>query len=184
MTRPLQALCAALLVAATYWLIVRPAEERLAGANAQAERFVAHALADEAAVANADRLVRLQREIAQELRGVSLRTDRPALVAGLLHDLEAIASRRGVRLLSVRDEPVAAPRERDDPFDVVALDVAMTGGYRDLLEAVAELSRSRVLTGVERASIVRASGPSSPSHPALEADLQMSVFHLRGDASI
>lgn len=178
-------LVAVAIAAAGYFAIVSPAESQIAEIGSQADVLLAHALADERAVKDADRLNRLQHEIGMELAGVNLGTDRSGIIAEFLRDLQALAVAHRVRLLSVQNELASAgtravrPAAASDPFEAAAIDVVLQGRYAAVLQTIADLSHSRVLMKIEQSSLDRARGAQDENAPVLSTQLKLVVFYLR-----
>jgi Tfp pilus assembly protein PilO len=148
--------CAVLVLLAGYACIFRVDEGRIEDRTAENAAIVGQLAADEARIRRRPELEAERVSLQERLRAVDLEADRTHLVAVFLRDAARIAARHHARISAVVAEsdgassPAAHP-----PFQGIPLELTIEGRYADILAAIRDLSASRVLAGVEVASLTR-----------------------------
>lgn len=104
--RSLLALALAVLVAGSL-VVLRPFESAIQAARERGRIASARADVEESALAERTRIAATAVRIRSDLRGVALRADAGAQTTGLLVDVQALAARNAVRVISIRPEMTA-----------------------------------------------------------------------------
>lgn len=168
--------CAVLVLLAGYACIFRVDEGRIEDRIAENAAIVGQLAADEARIRRRTELEAERMRLQERLRAVDLEADRTHLVAVFLRDAARIAARHHARIAAVVADPDTASPAAHAPFEGIPLELTIEGRYSDLLAAIRDLSASRVLAGVEVASLTRKQ--TDLSRTTLTSAVRVVIEHL------
>jgi len=186
---------AVLVLFAGYFFVYRSLEDRVGTQYVATSGIVDSLRNNDAILARRPALEDLHRTLASDLRTIDLRSDRSVIVALFVREtarisvahhvsVSAIDGVRSDNRFPVRPMPVdpsvrtLAPAANSAPlFETTPLDVILRGSYSDLLAAIRDLSRARVLAEIEVVSIERTPGASG-SGASLSARLHVNLDRL------
>jgi hypothetical protein len=178
-----------LALVAGYVGVVRRGEAAIADQRAAQAQIGERLAADEQRL-GARATLESERTLLQgHLRRFELAGNDASLVARFVHDAVSIAAQDRLAIVAIAADqgaPNGAPSSgapNAGAFTTTPLDVTLEGAYGDVLRGVRDLSRARVLTRVELASLLR-THPDGPG-TTVTAALRVAVERLasRGDAN-
>lgn len=181
---------AVLVLLAGYVFVHRSFEIRIAEQIAESETIALALDRNEVVLRGRSALERQQHRFEAVLGSVDLHAEHSALVARFIHEAVRIGNEHRVRVVQIdgaRGGPATlySPPAADESaasadrplFDTVLLEVTLEGMYLDVLSAMRELSRMRVLVQVDIAAIERITA-SQESGPLVTAHLHVAVERL------
>ena len=172
------------VVLAAYVFVFRAGEARIIARQDENARIAERVRAGERALAARGRVEALRTRLRENLRAVELEAARSALIARFLGDAARIAAAHHASIPTIsaagpQNVATATPSEPlrasdvPEPLEMIPFEITVEGRYADVLATMRALSRSRVLTAVDVASLARkhADGPdptlSAAPHVAL-----------------
>lgn len=140
----------ALCALAAYGLLLLPAQRRLAASVARTQDLYETAQRNADVLARAPGLTDVRDRVQRDLALLSGRRGPATATLATLVLLENLSARAGIAVVSV--SPTAA-QATADPAGVRQVTIAMRGRYRNVLAAIADLSRHRVLLEVAHVTL-------------------------------
>jgi len=193
---------AVLVLLAAYFFVYRSFEDRVATQDSATAGIVDSLSSNDAILARRPQLEEAHRKLASSLRTIDLRSDRSATVALFVRETARVAVAHHVNVtaidgtrtdnrLPVRPVAIApvvpgavVPAVNGvSLFESTPLDVTLRGSYSDLLGAIRDLSRARVLAEIELVSIERTPGAAGIGH-TLTARLHVNLDRLNTPARL
>lgn len=174
---------AVLVLLAGYTFVFRVDEGRIVDRIGENATMLTQLAAAEERIRNQRRFEIKRARLRDRLRSIDLERDRTRIVAAFVREAVRITAQHHTTIVAVAagaGKSSSAPAH--PPFDAVPLELTIEGRYYDLLAAIRALSASRVLAGVEVASITRKEAASRSL--SLTSAVRVVIEHLSpGDLS-
>lgn len=160
----------AVLVFGGYLTLVAPAERRVRTVAFQAHELYELANRNERLLKNAAGLQAADQRVARDLADLTARKDETTIAVATLGLLRAAEKRHRVFVVSL------APAERSITLERGSENVTLVlrGAYRDVLEAIAELSRGDVLLEIDDVALTQAFG--NAGSPLVDATIGATIY--------
>jgi Tfp pilus assembly protein PilO len=175
-----------LVISATIYFGIIPAEEKISTANANAEALLRHAITDEHALEDEPRILLLAGRIRENLKGLRIRSsDNADAGQALLGDVQTIAFHRHLIVTALKPSPtIITPPDGQKPVDPLTdprrsrdVDVAVRGSYSDVLFFLRDISRMPTLARVITVQLDRENDDTNVSS-VLEATTHIQTISL------
>ncbi|HTA38339.1 MAG TPA: hypothetical protein VK760_04660 [Candidatus Acidoferrales bacterium] len=170
-------LAVALVVVLGFAAVVLPAQRRIAAIEAHAGDLADLADRNEAVLARLESLERTRTRVRRDLARLAGKAGSGKATVAALHVLEGEAGRNHLIISGIapaNDDVAAAHREGEE--DVA---VSLRGRYRDVMNAVADLSRHDALVEVRAVSLARVD--IRTLFPNVDATVSVALFHTVKD---